>query len=151
MNVIRPVFVEGIHWENIPADQRHGTPWKYRLLQSVRFQFNRPISFGVYYLLDGDGTHWGTIAPNSITVSGGYAWNGSTCSPDHGVLAASLVHDLLYQFSGVPLFPFSRNFCDNLFYSLAETPLAFAYRAGLFLGGWTCWGQHAPGAHIIYP
>lgn len=150
MMLPRPQFIEGTHWRKLTADERNGRPWKYKLIQDITVWFDRPICFGSYYLHDGNGDHWGTISPRFIMVSAGYAWNGSSCSPDlRGVLLASVVHDLLYQFSGVPLFPFSRHFCDNLFFSLSSTPLAFAYRAGLFLGGWACWGQHEPGTHII--
>jgi hypothetical protein len=150
MKILRPWFQEGIHYAKIPRSERNGRPWKYKLLDDITVRFDFPICFGNYYLHDGNGDHWGTISPRFIMVSKGYAWNGSSCSPDlSGVLLSSVVHDLLYQFSGVETFPFSRNFADNLFFSLSTTPLAFAYRAGLFLGGWACWGQHEPGTHIV--
>lgn len=148
--IVGPEFIEGIHWRKLTAMERNGRPWKYKLLQDITVRFERPICFGNYYLHDGNGDHWGTISPLFIMVSAGYAWNGSSCSPDlPGVLLPSVVHDLLYQFSGVNHFPFSRTFADNLFFDLATTRLAFAYRLGLLVGGWACWGQHETGLHIV--
>jgi len=145
-----PAFRENAEWRKLTSDERNGRPWKYKLLQDVSVRFKDTICFGAYYLYDGNGNHWGTISPREISVSAGYAWNGSSCSPDlPGVLLPSVVHDLLYQFSGVAAFPFSRHFADSLFYGLSASRLAFAYRLGLLVGGWSCWGQHEPGAHIV--
>lgn len=141
-------FHEGIHWRRLTAQERNGRQWKYILLRPVTISFGQLICFGIYQL-KADGTPWGMIDKHSITVAAGYTWNGSSFSPDlDGVMLASVVHDLLYQFSGVPHFPFSRAWCDNLFFDLCDTPLAIFYRAGLFLGSWSCWGQHAPGSYI---
>jgi hypothetical protein len=149
MNILRPWFQEGIHWRKLTANERNGRPWKYKTIRSITVRFERRICFGRYCLYDGDGNLWGVIEPNSITVAAGYAWNGSSFSPDlPGVLLASLVHDLLYQFSGCEGFPFSRMFCDDLFYALAESPFSPIYRLGLFIGGWACWGKIEPGAKI---
>ena len=152
MKVQKPQFIEGIQWRKLSASERNGRPWKYELIEGVAVKFKEMICVESCYLLDGDGMCWGSITPHQITVSRNYQWNGSSCSPDlHGVLLSSVVHDLLYQFSGAPRFPLSRKFADDLFYSLATSRLAFLYRAGLLVGGWTCWGQHEPGAHIISP
>ena len=145
----RPQFIEGIHWRKLTATERNGRPWKYRLLQNVAVEFDRSICFGHYNLYDGNGTCWGMVSPQKITIIAGYAWNGSSCSPDWRVLLASLPHDLLYQFSGCASFPFSRTFCDDLFLALAQSPFSPLYRLGLLVGGWACWGKHEPGAHII--
>ncbi len=144
-----PPFHEGIHWRRLTDDERNGREWKYVTLRPITVNFGQLICFGHYQLI-ADGEKWGFITPHNIEVAAGYAWNGSSFSPDlKGVMLASLVHDLLYQFSGVHHFPFTRQWCDNLFFDLSTTPLAWAYRAGLFLGSWSCWGQHAPGTAIV--
>lgn len=150
MIIQRPDFIEGSHWRKLTSVERNGRPWKYLLRQDLTVYLDRPICFGNYQLYDGNGDHWGTLSPRFIMVRPGYAWNGSSFSPDlPGVLLASLVHDLLYQFSGAECFPFSRTFCDNLFFSLCTTRLAFAYRLGLLVGGWACWGRKETGLHIV--
>jgi hypothetical protein len=151
MRLLRPAFQEGIHWRKLTSAERNGRPWKYKLLEDVTIRFEQPVCFGTYYLYDGDGTCWGVISPRSILICAPYAWNGSSCSPDWRVLLASLPHDLFYQFSGVARFPLSRMFCDLLFFTLAQSPLAPLYIGGLVIGGWTCWGQHEPGARITSP
>ena len=148
MKLYRPTFIENIHWRKLTSQERNGRPWKYVLLKNFKVTFLAPLCRGVYYLFDGDGTCWGTITPQGITVHAGYAWNGSTASPDWKVILASLVHDLLYQFSGVAAFPLTRCQCDNIFFSLAESPLRILYRVGLLVGGWWCWGNSPPGSHI---
>lgn len=154
MKLTRPPFFRGEHYRRITKRKikRTGKSWKYNLLENATVKFEKQICFGTYYLHDGNDACWGCITPYSITVFSGYSWDGSSCSPDlEGVMLASLIHDLLYQFSGVANFPLSRQFADSLFYALSTSPLAFLYRAGLFVGSWTCWGKKEPGAHIISP
>ena len=150
MKTLPQPFTEGIHWRKLTPEERGGSPWKYVLLRDVKLRFYGQVCFGNYYLHDGSSRHWGSLTPNFIMVCAGYAWNGSSFSPDlDGVMLSSVVHDLLYQFSGVAGFPFSRSFCDDVFYAAATTRLALAYRLGLLVGGWACWGRKEDGLYII--
>jgi len=150
MRISKPAFREDVEWVKIP---RNGRPWKYRVKSAlgVKVSFDSPVCRGTYYLMDGDDNCWGVITPRSIMACQGYAWNGSTCSPDAGVLLASLIHDILYQFSGCYNFPFSRKFCDNLFYQLANSPLKPLYRLGLLVCGGAFWEKTESGSHINSP
>lgn len=152
MKLLVPWFEEKVHWKRIPCSERNGRPWKYRLICDIHFRLvvgEKDLCSRRHYLFDGDGNHWGTITPSGFVVCRGYAWNGSSMSPDWKALLASLPHDLFYQFSGVPGFPLTRATCDRIFFDLAETPFRHLYWLGLAVGGWACWGQHEAGLHII--
>ena len=149
MKLSSPQFTEGVQWRKLTAAERNGKPWKYELLHDITVRFSEDICMGRYHLYDGDGNQWGIIKPTEITVRRFYQWNGSSCSPDlKGVLLASVVHDLLYQFSGTYPFPLLRSFCDRVFYDLSTTKLRCLYLLGLTVGGWTCWGKQATGLRI---
>lgn len=138
-------FEEGAQWRRLTREERAGTPWLYVTTRALEVRFASPIVRNLYVLTDGAGREWGSIAPNYIRLMSGYAWNGSTCAPDcDSNMLASVVHDLLYQFSGCPFFPsaISRSWADDLFYALCRAEgfwLAWAYRSGLFLASWHFW------------
>lgn len=142
-----PLFREGIEWERIP--KKHGKGWKYLLLVDIFFPVKIPIR-SRYDFVSG-GVVRGVITEDGILLKAGYAWNGCSFSPDWELLA-SLPHDLLFQFSGCEGFPstvLDRKFCDNLFGSLCVTKAAKLYRAGLWLGSWTCYDSiPSEGDHI---
>lgn len=146
MNVQRPYFFEGVHWRRLLPSETAGKPWKYVLLRDMDFIF-LPYAVGAEYIFrDRDGIQRGSLTPGILTVCKGYTWNGCSFSPDLELLA-SLPHDLLYQFSGVPGFPpaITRRWADRFFAALCTTALWWAYRLGLCLGSWTCWGRNPDG------
>ena len=144
-------FIEGRNWVRIPRSERNGRPWKYRLITDWDAHSDTRLCHGHYYFYDADGICWGSVHPSSITVSSGYAWNGSSVSPDwpRGILQKSLPHDLLYQFSGCKNFPLTRNQVDRVFTALPGNRIAYVYYSCLIAGGWVRWGQHKPGDHIL--
>lgn len=144
MTVSCPAFSEGVSWRRLTAAERAGSDWKYKTQIKVAIYFAEPICARSYRLIDQDGNVRGAICPNAIIVFAGYAWNGSSCSPDlPSVMLASLFHDLLFQFSGCNGFPLSLWFCNNLFLALCSSPLGIAYRIGLFAGSWAFWKRNA--------
>jgi len=149
VNVLPPRFIEGVHWRRLTSDERAGSPWKYVLLRDVTFDYSPPAVATTWLLKDRDGILRGLIEPRDITVCRGYAWNGCSFSPDLELLA-SLPHDLLYQFSGVPGFPatITRRWADRLFGALTTTGLGWAYRLGLLVGSWVCWGAPPDGLSV---
>ena len=70
-----------------------------------------------------------------IIVKEGYSWDGCSYAPDtERTLAASLVHDVLYQFRVV-----DRNKCDKIFYELLvlyDFNFSLLYYAGVRTFGW---------------
>lgn len=148
MKPIIPPFAQGTHWRKLAFWESLGSEWSYKTLTPVTVRFLDAICEKEYSLYSKEGCLWGHITPHAIRVMPGYWWGGSSCAPDAGTMLASLVHDLLYQFSGVPEFPLTRKFADNLFFSLAKTPLRALYRLGLFVGSWAYWNQNPEGFYI---
>lgn len=132
-----------IHPAEIPPfvrdrDFRRGTGgrWKWVLTKDLSVRFVLPLTRRreCFHGIDGDGRLWLDIWPHSIRIPMGYAWNGSSCSPDiPGVMLASCVHDALYQFSGCEDWPstITRQVADDIFYRLANTRLRLFYLMGL--------------------
>lgn len=138
-----PSFVEGVDYARV----KHGK-YRYVLL--------RPVTVSVDHLLtkhpirlvrERYHVSLGEIHRYAVKVEAGYAWDGCTCSPDHPKnLLASVVHDILFQFSGVEGFPYQidRYAADEIFAAICrETGFKWGwiYRIGLGLGSWTGWGK----------
>lgn len=142
MKVLKPAFIEGIHWRRLTREERAGAPWKYILLVDMEFRLESPVCGTPRILMDFVGRVWGIIRPLSLIVKRGYSWNGCSWSPDWELLS-SLPHDLLYQFSGCLDFPelITRRWADDLFYALCHTPVGFLYLAGLRTGSRWWWGR----------
>lgn len=169
MTLNRPLFREGTERRKLTADERQGREWKYLFLKDVTAFSDKKICKGKYHLIDQDGVERGRIYPYGITVRAGYAWNGSSDSPDlDAVILASGFHDLLYQFSACVGFPqeITRKWADDMFYELCDPPPEVtknpatwvpwllaksrnsAYRAGLWLGSWSAWRQSNFGCRV---
>jgi hypothetical protein len=141
MKVCIQSFVKDFHW----FPQRKGK-WKYVLLQPVVVRCDWMLTQVPLRLVrERYGVTLGEIHRYYIRINPGYAWDGCSCSPDHPqTMLASLVHDFLYQFSGVPGFPpqISRFTADELFEQIARESgcrWAWLYRLGLALGSWMFW------------
>lgn len=147
MKVTRPQFREGVEWRKLTKAERGEDPWKYILLTNVFFKVDTGVTRR--YLCTGeDGTVWATIFPHGIWIRRGYAWNGNTASPDKifGVwlLRASVVHDVLFQFSGCSGFPseaITLSFANLLYLKLSPRFIGWAYYSGLTVGSWALWGK----------
>ena len=102
---------------------------------------------------DGSGRVWATIEEGILYVSQGYAWNG--CSPKRKVLGvwigtpdtasnvhASLVHDVLFQFSATKHFKLTFDQVNGLFRSLMRKdrfPLSEMYYQAVMGFGLDFW------------
>jgi hypothetical protein len=155
MKVFLPYFDQGTEYRCLSKDERGGRRWLYVTLVDIEVGFADKIVADRFHLLDRKDFEWGTITANHIRVRKGYAWNGSSCSPDFRAnMLASLVHDLLYQFSGCPQFPatITRGWADSMFYAICRKEgfaLRSLYRLGLWLGGWSCWAKPpVDGEHV---
>lgn len=95
---------------------------------------------------------WGAVRPHSITVKAGYAWNGNTCWLDTPrTMLASLVHDLIYQFSGCADWPkhLDRKWADDLYYSLASGFFKYTNRLGLAMFSGMCWAREPEAGETV--
>jgi len=82
--------------------------YKYQLLETEHLLL--PVHFD-----DHIETRFVILSYNTITIKPGYAWDGFSCSPDiRKALAASLVHDALYQLIKTDLLPIEdKGKCDK--------------------------------------
>lgn len=143
MKITHGAFLLGKEYRRRTPDEPRFDDWKYTVTAGVvTIYFAKPICKTFLNLIDGDGNVWGCIRPHSISVYAPYSWDGSSKSPDYdGVMLASLIHDVLYQWSGCEGFPLSRWTCDKIFYTLAQRPnlalffVPACYWAGLIVGG----------------
>ena len=142
-------FVEGIHYRKLSDVERKASKWKYVLLRDVSVDVvSWPIRRETFYLNNFSGKTWGIMAPTRCVVTKGYAWDGSSCSPDRYALFESLWHDLFYQFSGLRAFPLTRYQCDLFFYSMRKNWIKAIYFLGVRLGGWAFYGRNPNGLWI---
>lgn len=136
-------FTEGIDYARV----KHGK-WKYVLLKPVVVTMDWNLTkHPIQLVRERRGIVLGEIHRYYIRIEPGYAWDGCTCAPDFSrSLLASVVHDLLFQFSAVDGFPYQidRYAADEIFAAICrETGFRWGwlYRLGLGLGSWACWGK----------
>lgn len=134
-------FVETVHYRYLEGSEK-----KNGLLAVTLKPICIPMRLPILhpYKCTKNGKLWLRIDPGGLTISEGYAWNLNTAAPNKWGKFASLPHDALYQFSGCHFFPrhhITRSWCDDMYYHLCEPQMAWAYRAGLFLGSWACWAR----------
>lgn len=116
-------FAPGIEYRELSPQQGRG---KYRFITrrpiSVKLHFTHPdVTFH-----DATGKEWARIEMDLLTIRPGYAWNG--CSPKisagplwlgtpdfQATRKASLVHDVLFQFSGTKHFRATFPQCNEQF------------------------------------
>lgn len=100
------------------------------------------------------GSQWGVVRPHSITVKAGYSWNGNTCWLDtEGTMLSSLVHDLVYQFSGCAGWPahITRKWADDLYFGLSRGLIKYINRTGLAVFSSMCWARDPEAGEIVEP
>lgn len=144
MKVMAPALVEGADFRRLSVVEGYGT-YRFKTLVPMVYKFNAPIipcpsrrSFRV------EGKEWLYLTSKAATIPSGYSWNGSSPkrgyrilgrdvwlgTPDfHGTLAASLIHDVLFQFSGCIQLPFDleeandfyRQICSQYSFRLTGT------------------------------
>jgi hypothetical protein len=87
-----------------------------------------------------------------LTITAGYSWDGSTCSPDfQGVMLSSLVHDFCFQFSGCAKWPayLTRDWANAVFLELATSCARYLYAFGLFICSRPFWGRQTTAGEIV--
>lgn len=158
--MILPPFKPNVHYREIPLGESQGR-WRWELAQDVTVRV--PGNSENCVFLDSKNVQWGRLEHRFLTIRRGYWWNG--CSPKRvagGVwlgtpdtqrtMLGSLVHDLLYQASGDPLFPFTRDQCDHLFFRILSSSgslLALPYYFGVVaFGDWFFARQNSDGLRI---
>lgn len=139
---IIPAFVEGVHYERHAPFGR----WKWVTKKPLEIRFVTPLLKAADSVAGEDRwcREWLRVEPLRIAIPAGYAWNGSSWSPDlSGVMLASCVHDALYQFSGCSGWPsaLDRKWADDLFHQLSTSRLRWFYRVGIAACSWLCWGR----------
>lgn len=141
MKIIAPALVEGRDFRRLSVAEGKGT-YRFKTLVPLVYKFSdiviSPPSRRVFLAND---FVWARLSPKSLTITSGYAWNGS--SPKKGIrvlgndvwlgtpdfpetLPASLVHDLMFQFSSLMEMPFTlaqandfyRQICDQFGFCL---------------------------------
>ena len=123
-----PKFRKGWEYREMHPTKEGNRIWRFKLLHGVRIKVEGITTNNIVYH-DAAGKPWARHDKFGIYIEEGYAWNG--CSPKRWVwphwwgtpdfkctLAASLAHDVHYQFSRTAHFPSNRSEVDSLFYDM---------------------------------
>lgn len=163
MTITAPQFSEGRDFRRMAVAESGGT-YRFKLLKCAIFSFKDailPIPQRLSFRTDGK--EWLRVEPHRVIVGGGYAWNGNSCkrgvrilgrdvwlgTPDFdpGTLAASLIHDALFQYSGLHQLPFSLEEANDIYAACCHQKhfrLTFAYKAALDEFSAPLWGKKEP-------
>lgn len=122
-----PKLERDFHFRQLsPAEGRR--IYRFKTLRHIRYPISGLVDErSVITFHDAAGRQWLQIDRFGALIAEGYAWNG--CSPKRWVpvlgwigtpdfastIAASLLHDALYQFHATAHFPLYRSECDALF------------------------------------
>lgn len=163
MNLHASDLSEGTDFRHMSVSDSCGV-YRFKLLKSAIFTFKeaiiqppRRLSFRT------DSKEWLRIESHRIIVGGGYAWNGNSVkkgvrllgrdvwlgTPDFipGTLAASLIHDALFQYSGIFQMPLWLDDANDIYEACCRQhkfPLAAVYRAALDEFSAAYWGKIQP-------
>ena len=126
---------------------------KYRFVTCRTIKTMLPYSHRDVAFLDKSGVTWATIENNVLHISKGYAWDG--CTPKRKIAGlwigtpdtyqnvhASLVHDVLFQFSATTRFWFTFEQVNEIFYLLLQKdnfPAAWFYYKAVMTFGMPFW------------
>jgi hypothetical protein len=132
-----PSFTKGTHFYSICG------PWRFVTSGDVRLRTNLPLPDASFR--DKDGREWMQWEKGWVLIRDGYAWNGNTLAPNTPRnMLGSLVHDCLYQMSGVKGFPVSRAEADRLMLDINRAnkfTFATIYHAAVSQFGGMFWGR----------
>jgi hypothetical protein len=155
------LFTIGIEYrEQSPREASY--KWRYVTLRTVRVRLpNCPPRLRRAFI-DRDGRELGRIEYGYLIIHPGYAWNG--CSPKRAFLKiwwgtpdfesthlASLVHDILFQFSGCQGNPFTFHQVNGYFLHFMQIRrfrLAKLYHAAVEECGGSFWAKNHEGLKI---
>lgn len=152
--VVLPTFRRGLEFVELPATT--GARWRFEYAADVFYRCPG-LARKTVRCFSKQGVELGRVTPVGIWVNAGYRWNGCTPkraflgrwwgAPDYSsTIAASGLHDLLYQFGGCPDFPVDRATADAILERLidqAGSPvLANVYYEAVTLFGRSCWNTY---------
>lgn len=131
MNLLAPpTFLRGLQFRELSHTEGRNI-YRFQTLRHIRFRIDGIVpGRSVITFHDANGRQWLQLDQYGALVSEDYAWNG--CSPKRWLplvgwvgtpdfpetLAASLIHDALYQFHATRHFPLHRSDCDQVFHDL---------------------------------
>lgn len=160
MKLHAPNLREGTDYRRMAVKESGGV-YRFKLLKSAIFTFResiiqppRRLSFRT------DGHEWLRIESHRVIVANGYGWNGNSVkkgirllgkdvwlgTPDFlpGTLAASLVHDAIFQYSGLYPMPFWLDDANDIYEACCrqnDFRLAAVYRSALDEFSASFWGK----------
>jgi len=141
-----------------------GGVYRFKLLRPAVYFLRNPIVMPPRRIVFcAAGVEWLRIESHRVTVAAGYAWNGNSVkkgirifgrdvwlgTPDHdpGTISASLIHDALFQFSGLDGMPFSLEVANDIYEDCCrynKFALTGIYRSALDEASSAFWGKYAP-------
>jgi hypothetical protein len=160
MKVTPPPLSEGTDFRRMAVAESNGV-YRFKLIKSAIFTFSdliiqppQRLSFRV------NDKEWMRIEPHRVIISNGYAWNGCSIkrgirilgrdvwlgTPDHdpGTIGASLIHDALFQFSGLVEMTFGLEAANDIFEQVCRAnkfKLTWLYRDALDEFSHDFWGD----------
>lgn len=149
-----PTFLRDLQFRELSHTEGKNI-YRFQTLRHIRFPISGLVADrSVITFHDASGRVWLQIDRFGALIPEGYAWNG--CSPKRWLpllgwvgtpdfretLAASLLHDALYQFHATRHFPLHRSDCDQLFHDLiaavgSEEIAGIYYTAVRRFGHWS--------------
>lgn len=163
MNLHAPHLSEGTDFR-VMAVAESGGVYRFKLMKSALFTFKEAIIQPPCRLsFRTAGKEWLRIEPHRMIVARNYSWNGNSIkrgvrllgrdvwlgTPDFipGTLAASLIHDALFQYSGIFQMPLWLDDANDIYEACCRQhhfKLAAVYRSALDEFSAAYWGKIQP-------
>jgi len=164
MNIHAPTLSEGTDFRRMAVAESGGV-YRFKLLKCAIFTFKDSIILPPQRLsFRADGREWLRLESHRAIVANCYSWNGNSVKKgirifgrdvwlgtpdfDPGTLAASLIHDALFQYSGLfqmPLWLDDANDCYEQCCRQNNFKLTGVYREALDELSASYWGKLSPG------
>lgn len=167
MRLTAPALREGIHYRRLSVREGGGV-YRFETLLPLTYHFAAPLlpdSRTLSYRTPAG--EWLLLTRTTATVSARYRWNGN--SPKKGIhllgrdlwlgtpdypatLAASLLHDAFFQFSGTRPFPVSLDYANACYAGIcrgAHFRLTAVYQTALEECSRAYWGKSEPEASCV--
>lgn len=160
MNISPPPLSENTDFRRMAVVESGGV-YRFKLTRSAIFTLRGsaiPIPQRLSFRTSGK--EWMRVEPHRIIISGGYAWNGNSVKKgvrilgrdvwlgtpdfDPGTLAASLIHDALFQYSFLREMPFSCAQANDFYAQICKAnhfKLTGIYRSALDEFSHAFWGK----------